>query len=92
MSRDICWTCVPGATRKQGLCRNCFMVWYDSGITEADVLAREVRYRKANGVWPFGKISLLTKEQLAEIETLPLPDLIGEIEGVLNTDNRGPET
>ncbi len=36
-------------------CKNCFMLWYDSGITDSDVLGAESRWRRENDWWPWGK-------------------------------------
>ena len=71
MMKDTCECCTPGELGNQ-LCRNCFKVWYDSGITSAPVLAREVRWRKEEGYWPWGK-SDATVAQLDALERLPLP-------------------
>lgn len=71
-----CSCCVPGA-QDQRLCQQCFMIWYDAGITEANVLAREARWRKAGGRWPWGA-GQATVAQLEALGTQPLPDLVAE--------------
>ena len=71
-----CGCCTPGAPGGQ-LCQKCFMVWYDSGITSADVLAREARWRKSVGGWPWGD-KPVTLDQLKALEAEPLPDLKAE--------------
>lgn len=76
---EECGICTPGNGNLQ-LCRNCFMLWYDSGITEAPVLAREARWRKANSFWPWGAgfqngETRPRMDELKAMEELPLPDL-----------------
>jgi len=71
-----CGCCVPGVSVER-LCQKCFMVWYDSGIKEANVLAREVRWRKAGDRWPWGD-GQVTVAELEALERDPLPDLKAE--------------
>jgi hypothetical protein len=79
---EECDCCTPGVPGVK-LCQKCFMVWYDSGITSAAVLAREARWRKANGCWPWPAKDgtqgrLATLEELAALEHMPLPDMGAE--------------
>lgn len=37
------------------MCSPCFVIWYDSGITNAEHLYAERKAREDNGYWPFGK-------------------------------------
>lgn len=86
MSRtNGCWCCVAGHSQRGRICTMCFMIWYDSGITEAPVLAREARWRKSEGFWPWGERQppywappSPTLEQIAAMEQMPLPDLEAE--------------
>jgi hypothetical protein len=71
-----CHCCTPGAQRDR-LCTQCFKVWYDSGITVAAVLAREVRWRKANDTWPWSHHDA-TVQELEALQSLPMPDLCAE--------------
>jgi hypothetical protein len=78
-----CHCCTPGAQRDR-LCTQCFKVWYDSGITVAAVLAREARWRKAEGIWPWpshsadGAVRDATVQELGALQSLPMPDLCAE--------------
>lgn len=36
------------------MCSECFMIWYNSGITSAEELYAEKMARKEHGAWPFG--------------------------------------
>jgi len=76
---EECGCCAPEVDSER-VCQKCFMVWYDSGITSAAVLAREVRWRKANGCWPWPDKDgrLATLEELAALEHMPLPDMEAE--------------
>jgi hypothetical protein len=76
MMGDECYCCTPG-TPGDRLCRQCFQVWYDSGITVAAVLAREVRWRKAEGIWPWSS-RYETVQELDALQSLPLPGLNAE--------------
>lgn len=51
-----CSCCHPDLPWEGRLCRNCFMVWYDSGITSPAVLSRETVWRRVEGYWPWGKV------------------------------------
>ena len=41
----------------KGLCRMCFMLWYDSGITSRERLRKESLWRAEHGYWPWTKVS-----------------------------------
>lgn len=69
-----CSCCIAGHEGDR-LCRKCFMLWYDSGVTEPPVLAREARWRKAEGFWPWGDKSP-TFTQIEAMEAGPLPEVV----------------
>ena len=59
--------CALGITiPDSSFCRNCFMVWYDSGIQYADHLAADCKARKDGGFWPWGAAEMSTAK-IAEI-------------------------
>jgi hypothetical protein len=35
------------------ICRACFFLWYDYGLTDTEALKAEVLAREASGRWPF---------------------------------------
>ncbi len=77
---DKCYCCTPG-TPGAALCTQCFKVWYDSDTTDAAVLARETRWRKAEGVWPWSSHNAgrsATLQELEALQSLPLPDISAE--------------
>ena len=44
----------PGLQGENHLCINCFMIWYDSGIQNREVLRTESIWRRENDFWPWG--------------------------------------
>jgi hypothetical protein len=73
---DKCYCCTPG-TPGAALCTQCFKVWYDSDTTDAAVLARETRWRRAEGFWPWSSHNA-TVQELEALQGLPLPDISAE--------------
>ena len=51
-------SCGLGRPSNGPFCRNCFRVWYDSGIQFADHLAAECKARKDGGFWPWGAANM----------------------------------
>jgi len=65
---EVCRCCEaePPNAGTGSLGKNCFMIWYDSGITDAAKLGKESKWRRENGHWPWGK----TIPKVADLETL----------------------
>lgn len=65
LTRRVCPACDlaespvrgSGLQGKHQICQNCFMIWYDSGITDSAVLGKESRWRRDNDYWPWGERS-----------------------------------
>jgi hypothetical protein len=49
-------------TGDRPICRKCFMLWYDTGITNTKELGAESNWRKSKGYWPWGTESPSTEE------------------------------
>ena len=53
MTDQPCSVCL-GHHTDSPFCRNCFQVWYDSGVLCGEHLAAECKARKYGGFWPWG--------------------------------------
>ncbi len=50
-----CCSAEPPMSGAGTLGKNCFMLWYDAGLTNAAKLRKESLWRRKNEHWPWGK-------------------------------------
>lgn len=54
MTTCHCCKSEPEMSGPGSLGRNCFMLWYDAGISGTERLSAESLWRKERGYWPWG--------------------------------------
>ncbi len=63
-----CKCCGHDVGKKDGkICSDCFMIWYDYGLTDGCEIGRCCNYARANGFWPFDIHKLIPTEKFKDV-------------------------
>lgn len=68
-----CMICTPGAPQAE-FCTKCLILWFETGESRPPYLARQARWRRREGFWPWGGArDVPTAGQLRRVQRLALP-------------------